>query len=406
MIYGVLELGREETRVIEEVNQLHSQLSYTLGEPRRWGGMLRRDIEARNIRGSNTIEGYRVTMEMAVAAVNGEKPRPPTPEDENWLVTEGYQNAMTYVLQKAEDPAFRYSPELLKALHYMMVSYDLSKRPGRWRVGPIFVHEVGGSGERVYEGPWTSEPDLFGLIDELVASLNENESPPLVRAALAHLNLVMIHPFADGNGRMGRCLQTLVLARSGVLESPFSSIEEYLGKNTPAYYAVLAQVGGGAWHPERDARPWIRFCLKAHYQQAMTLQRRTREVAKLFNELESAIKRAGLPERTIEALGNAALGQKITNSSYRSGAEVTDAVAGYDFRAMVRAGFLIPHGEKRARFYLAGGPVLAIKREVAEPQAIPDPFAEPELLQKTLELPGIKIARAARASSTWPPRRS
>jgi Fic family protein len=49
---------------------------------------------------------------------------------------------------------------------------------------------------------------------------------------MAHLNLVMIHPFRDGNGRMARCLQSVVLAREGVLSPVFMSVEEYLGRNT------------------------------------------------------------------------------------------------------------------------------------------------------------------------------
>lgn len=406
MLFRAPELNRQEVRIIEEVNKLHQELSYALAGTMRWAGVLRRDIEARNIRGSNTIEGYNVTMEMAVAAVRGEEPQPPTPRDENWLVTEGYRDAMTYVLQKAEDPAFRYSPELLKALQFMMAKHDLSKRPGRWRVGPIYVHDES-TGQVVYEGPWQGEAHLFGLIDELVASLNENNVPPIVRAALAHLNLVMIHPFADGNGRMGRCLQSLVLARSGVLKSPFSSIEEHLGKNTPEYYEVLATVGQGHWHPERDARPWIQFCLKAHYQQAMTLQRRTREIRKLFDELEHLLDRAGLQERTMEAVGNAALGQKITNQTYRTAVGITDAVAGYDLRGLVKAGLLKPSGEKRGRFYVASESILALKKKVGESKIIPDPFKQPEVLEKSLPLPGIEIERqATKTSSTWPRRQS
>lgn len=68
---------------------------------------------------------------------------------------------------------------------------------------------------------------------------------------MAHLNLVMIHPFSDGNGRMARCLQTLVLAREGILEPEFSSIEEYLGRNTQDYYSVLAETSEGSWHPKK-----------------------------------------------------------------------------------------------------------------------------------------------------------
>jgi Fic family protein len=69
---------------------------------------------------------------------------------------------------------------------------------------------------------------------------------------------------------MARALQTLVLTRERIAAPVFSSIEEYLGRNTQAYYDILAEVGAGSWNPHRNARPWIRFCLTAHYRQAMT----------------------------------------------------------------------------------------------------------------------------------------
>src|SRR3970282_2154670 len=139
----------------------------------------------------------------------------------------------------------------------------------------------------------------------LIAPLNaahEAAVPALVRAAMAHLNLVMIHPFSDGNGRMARCLQTLVLAREGILAPEFCSVEEYLGRNTQDYYAVLARVGEGGWHPENDSRPWIRFMLTAHFRQASTLLRRTKEMKRTWDELEREIQRRGLPDRVVSAL--------------------------------------------------------------------------------------------------------
>ena len=160
----------------------------------------------------------------------------------------------------------------------MMMRHELKKNPGQWRPGSIYVQREE-SGEVVYEGP---DRELIpGLIAEMLAPIRDASVPPLVRAAMAHLNLVMIHPFSDGNGRMARCLQTLVLARDQIHEPTFASIEEYLGRNTQSYYDILEQVGQGAWHPENDARPWLRFCLTAHYRQARTLRpasRRNREI--------------------------------------------------------------------------------------------------------------------------------
>ncbi|HET9227174.1 MAG TPA: Fic family protein, partial [Thermoanaerobaculia bacterium] len=321
-----------------------------------------------------SIEGYNVSFEDAIAAIEGEEPEV-DPKDENWLAVAGYRQALTFVLQKSEDPYFKHSEELLKSLHYMMVGWDLSKNPGRWRPGAIFVKNEA-SGEIVYEGPPAGE--VQGLMAELAAELNSSTPsvPNIVQAAMAHLNLVMIHPFSDGNGRMARGLQTLVLATQGMAAPQFSSIEEYLGRNTMEYYAVLAEVGAGSWNPERDARPWVRFCLRAHYHQALTLLRRSREMNRLWNAVEELINHLDLPERMIPAVADAAYGRKVRNTTYRSATDVSEVVASRDLRALVEANLLEKKGENRGRYYVAAPVLLEIRKETAEPRAkLPDPFA-------------------------------
>jgi len=100
-------------------------------------------------------------------------------------------------------------------------------------------------------------------------------------------------------------LQTLVLAREGILGPEFSSIEEYLGRNTEAYDEVLAEVGRGRWRPQGDARPWIRFSLTAHFSQANTLLRRVREAEERWNEVEAIARARRVPERAIRSLFDA-----------------------------------------------------------------------------------------------------
>ncbi|MBL8140835.1 MAG: Fic family protein [Acidobacteria bacterium] len=372
MVFACPPLSDAERSVIATIDELRTNLSYAAGS-RRWTGLLRRVAFARAIQGSNSIEGYNVTVDDALAAVDGEPPLDAVAE--TWAAIVGYRNAMTYVLQLADDEHFEYSASLIKALHYTMLSYDLAKRPGRWRAGAIFVRSEP-SGERVYEGP---DVELVpGLIDELAASLNAaSDVPALVRAAMAHLNLVMIHPYADGNGRMARCLQSLVLAREGILAPQFCSIEEYLGRNTQAYYAVLAQVGAGAWHPERDTLPWVRFCLTAHYRQAQTLLRRTREIQRLWDALEALIKERGLPERTLAALSDTAMGFRLTNSRYRALADVSPNLASRDLATLCAAGLLTARGERRGRHYIASWQTRGIYASAREARVhVPDPFGD------------------------------
>jgi Fic family protein len=294
------------------LDALRVRLRHQVAEPRRWIGLLRRVSFARAIQGSNSIEGYNVSLDDSVAATEREEPLDAT--SETWAAVAGYREAMAYVLQLADDSHFEYSPTLLRSLHYMMLSYDLNKSPGRWRMGPMFVQRSE-NGEIVYEGPDAGEvPDLM---TELVDSLRADEkTPAMIRAAMAHLNLAMVHPFRDGNGRMARCLQTLVLAREGI------------------------------------PRDWIRFSFTAHYHQAQTLLRRVAESEQRWTALETIVAERRLPERAISVLFNASMGFRIRNATYRPMADVSELVASRDLRALVDAGLLIAQGERRGRFYI------------------------------------------------------
>jgi len=113
--------------------------------------------------------------------------------------------------------------------------------------------------------------------------------------------LVSIHPWRDGNGRMARCLQTLVLARELVLAPEFASIEEWLGSsphNTALYYAALAETRGGSFQPEREAHGWVRFCLRAHHLRAQLVQRRLDLAAEVWRVLTDQVAAARLGERS------------------------------------------------------------------------------------------------------------
>ena len=386
MLFATPTLTTEEEWVLEHVEELRRRLSARTREPRLWVGMLRRVSLARAIQGSNSIEGYNVSIEDAMAAEAEEEPM--RPQDETWRAILGYRAAMNYVLQLSDDLHFELDATLIRSLHYMLQSYDPTKSPGRWRLGPIYVQREG-SGEIVYTGPDADQ--VPGLVGELVETMREGSGPAVIRAAMAHLNLVMIHPFRDGNGRMARILQSMVLTRDGVLTPDFCSIEEYLGRNTPAYYDVLEEVGRGSWHPERDARPWIRFCLTAHYRQARTLLRRTEESELRWNAIERMVQQRALPERSIPALFNAAMGYRVRNATYRSLAEdVSELVASRDLRSLVDAGILKPEGGGRGRTYTRTNELTNLEQSIRidRPQDQADPFqvATESLLAQTVPI--------------------
>src|SRR4051794_30992622 len=150
MLFAPPELTVEDRYVLDRIMALRGDVRYLVAERRRWEGLLRRVALARAIRGSNSIEGFDVSVEDAFAALDEEEPL--TASDAAWAAVSGYRDAMTYVLQLVRDPDFEFDESLLRSLHFMMQSYDLSKWPGRYRQGDIYVYDE--DGERtVYAGP-------------------------------------------------------------------------------------------------------------------------------------------------------------------------------------------------------------------------------------------------------------
>lgn len=379
MLFTAPELDARELAVLSDIEDLKRRLRHQLIEPRRWYGSLRRLSIARAIQGSNSIEGFDANLEDAAAVAVGEEPL--DTDQETGLALKGYRDAMTFVLQLASDDDFTYDPQILKSLHFMMTSYDLTNRPGRWRAGSVYVRNDE-TEQVVYEGP--DVDDVQSLMTELTDALSLPCDQRVIQAAQAHLNLVMIHPFRDGNGRMARCLQSLVLARGGVLAPVFMSVEEYLGRNTQAYYEVLGQVGRGSWHPDGDARPWIRFILTAHLRQARTMLRRVRETERLWVSIDDLRRATSLPERVMSVLFDAASGLRVRNATYRANLKdagddvISEQTASRDLQRLVEAGFLRPVGEKRARFYAGSPGLMQLRRDIInsrDPRDETDPFA-------------------------------
>jgi len=363
----------DEQRVLDRIEAMRHDLRFYVAQsPRRWTGLLARLTRARAMRASNSIEGINISAEDAVAVLdNGE---PADADRATWQAVEGYRSAMDYILQRCRDDSFLFSTDVLLAVHFMITQHDLGANPGNFRPGWVCVRNSV-TGEIVHEG--VERDALEPLVSELIDDLNDPETPSIiVKAAMVHLNLAMLHPFSDGNGRVARCLQTAVLANEGIVAPIFSSIEEYIGRNQQAYYDVLGDVGAGGWNPRRDSRPWVRFCILGHYRQAQTLLRRTGEWERLYDAFSVEAHKHGLHERTVMALMEAATGLRVRNSSYRASAEISNNLASRDLKSLVDAGLLEARGARRGRHYVASAGVRHIRESTRLPKLSNDPFEE------------------------------
>ncbi|MEV6388858.1 Fic family protein [Nocardia xishanensis] len=345
------------------------------GAPAKLTGGLRKFLTADAVAASNSIEGFRVSTVDVEDLMAGE--RDVDVSDENRAETLAYQQMMTYIQTLHDVGDFSYSKGLLNGLHWMLQGHrHTARKPaGQWRRGPVYVTDARDPSIAAYTAP--DAVDVSELISELVDWLNtDDNSHPLVRAAMAHLHLVSIHPWADGNGRMSRSLQTLMIARDGVLAPEFSSIEAWLGRpgNTWEYYRELAACGS-EYQPDQDVAGWIRFNLTAYHQQAQTVHKRFERSGRIWTELAAFAGSLRMDDRVVSAMHDVALAGRVRRSRYEQAEGLNLQQAQRDLRDLTSAGVLEPVGRTRARYYVAGPrfpePVLEIART---PMSLTDPY--------------------------------
>ena len=341
--------------VLEELAHLRSEL-HDQAPPKRWFARLRRMTRGSVASSSVSIEGFHVAPETAASILAGDR-RPVSVEDE---VVAAYGRAMDHVVAFADDPRFKWNWRVVADLHFDLAWPDADARPGRVRTGPMFV--TGADGRAVYEAP---DAGATGpLLDELVTWLRKGDvdSPSVVRAAMAHLHLVSIHPFADGNGRASRVLQSLVLGLDGQLAPEIASIEEYLAEHTQEYYDALQDAHGAKYDPTRSAEGWIDFCLHAHRELAQRRVQQLRDATRRWAALERVVADRRWPDRLVIALEQA-LTTGLDRAAYTSESDVSDATASSDLRRLVDAGLLISEGAGRSTRY---GPAPALRELVQQ----------------------------------------
>ncbi|MEU4161085.1 Fic family protein [Actinoplanes sp. NPDC026670] len=359
MLYAVPPLDTADLRVLDELTAMRTELQTLMRSKPRWERPLRRCLFAAAIQGSNTIEHITISNRDARALVEN-APMSGAVADGIKQAVIGYRDAMTYVQQTPLMEFFDYSETALSLLHFMITRYQPTKRPGRYRAGGIFVSSADPL-DPMYTGP--DADSVPGLMGELVDWLRDGDidAPSYARAAMAHLNLVAIHPWRDGNGRTARALHALVLARTGELAPEFSSIEEWLGEqiNTLHYYDALRSVQGGSFQPERDTRSWLKFVFAAHHRQAQRVQRRYEWTVRLWNDLAHLADERGLPERAVSALYAAAIGE-LRRTTYQHDENLSRDQAIRDIQAMGRAELLAAHGHATSRIYVLAGTAAEI----------------------------------------------
>jgi len=204
---------------------------------------LRRENRIRTIQASLAIENNTLTLEQVTAVIDGKRVLGHPREIQE------VRNA--FAAYEAMDTWLATSPDDLLAAHGLLVA-GLVDAPGAYRTGGVGIFR---GKQLVHMAPPADR--VPHLVADLLGWLARTDEHPLVASSVFHYELEFIHPFADGNGRMGRLWQTSILRNWKPLLA-YLPVETVIRERQEAYYRVLAEADHRA-----DATPFVEFILQA-----------------------------------------------------------------------------------------------------------------------------------------------
>ena len=309
---------------------------------------------------SSQIEGTQSSLSDLLLAELDEAPGVPVDD-----VTEvsNYVAALDHGLQRLRD-GFPISNRLLREMHGILLrsGRGAAKQPGEFRRSQNWI-----GGTRPGNASFVPPPP--DRVEELMAALERflngqpADTPPLLKAGLAHVQFETIHPFLDGNGRIGRLLIALLLTSDAVLGEPLLYLSLYFKQHRREYYALLGRVREqGGW------TEWLRFFAEGVRETAEGAVTTARRLSDLFTSdlerIHTAGRSAGSAARAHAAFRERPLWTigKLKEAIGLPVPTVTRAIAALERLGIVRE----TTGRKRGRVY-AYDACLQVLSEGTEP---------------------------------------
>jgi Fic family protein len=230
--------------------------------------LLRREATA-----SSRIEGTRTDLGQLFLYEATEERTDPSGDTREVL---NYVRALAFALNRS--PERPLTLQLIRELHALLMDGTRgdSKSPGEFRKVQNWIGGLGGIEQARYIPPPPEQ--VLPLMEDVVGYVNDppHDIPELVRIALLHYQFEAIHPFEDGNGRLGRLIVVLLLAEWGLLSGPYLSISEVIEEHRSDYIDRLKSVS-----THGDWEGWIAFFLAVVHEQAEREQRRVVQLMQL-----------------------------------------------------------------------------------------------------------------------------
>ncbi len=253
---------------------------------------------------SNRIEGTRTSIEEDM--LPKENLLPEKRDDVHEI--DNYIQAMDYGVHRIVEDGFPFSTRFLRELHSILLRgvRGEHKTPGEFRRSQNFIGGTKPS-DAIYVPP--AIPDMDDALNDFDRFMNRNDDTPvLIRLAIMHYQFETIHPFLDGNGRIGRLMIPLYLLSENVLEKPCFYISDYFESHRSEYYDALQKA-----RTENDLLRWIGFFLRASIETAQKAKNTFRKVLHLVNEYNRYITNKKQQHNVIGAIINAMYSRPVAS---------------------------------------------------------------------------------------------
>ena len=253
--------------------------------------VLREQAIIQSVESSNRIEGVTIPADRLRPVVLGKvKPRDRSEEE-----LAGYRQAMDWIFSRKRKVSV--IPAVIQRLH-TLAQGGFSGDAGEWKKRDNEIIEILPNGERKIRFVPTSAKDTPKTMDALCRNYREacddQRLPPLLNVATFVFDLLCIHPFRDGNGRVSRLATTLLLQAHGFQVTRYVSLERLIEQSKEDYYGVLAECSQG-WHEgKNDLLPWWNYFLS-------TLRRAYKEFERQMESTEARPAKSDLVRQTVLA---------------------------------------------------------------------------------------------------------
>jgi Fic family protein len=239
---------------------------------------------------SSQIEGTQSSLAQLLLFELEEAPGVPL---DDVLEVSNYVAALEHGLKRLRE-GFPLSNRLIREMHAILLSRGRGseKSPGEFRRSQNWI---GGTrpGNAHFVPPPQYVQDCMSDLERFLHN-EGNPYPALIKAALAHVQFETIHPFLDGNGRIGRLLIAFILHHDGLLSQPLLYLSLYFKQHRSEYYRLLDIV-----RMEGDWEAWLDFFLEGVEQTASNAVETARRLLSLFQRDEQVIQKAGRSASTL-----------------------------------------------------------------------------------------------------------